>query len=52
MSNRMPWLEVAARTLDNLGRVLVLCGLMAVAFGLIPAWRALRRSPVDLLKGF
>ncbi|MBC7339331.1 MAG: ABC transporter permease [Firmicutes bacterium] len=51
VSNRMPWLEVATRTLDNLGRVLVLCGLMAVAFGLIPAWRALRRSPVDLLKG-
>jgi len=51
VSNRMPWLEVAVRTLDHLVQVLLLSALMGVLFGLIPAWRALRRSPVDLLKG-
>ncbi|MDI6894384.1 MAG: ABC transporter permease [Bacillota bacterium] len=51
VSNRVPLVQVAASTLDHLGRVLGLAALMAVVFGLIPAGRALRRSPVDLLKG-
>lgn len=51
VSNRVPWVEVAVGTAGHLVRVLGLGALMAVVFGLIPAWRVLRRTPVDLLKG-